>query len=233
MPAPITSVTERLAPRRVIALGLGAVVLILALAGAFLLIALPDADAFDERVTRLFVENADLTSNAQIKLLEIIAQSGGAFADVLASYRLVIFVLLLATTGLLLAALGLLVALAAQARRLDAIERAGIRVNSLALDRETRTVWINDLEFRLTEAAMETLSVLAEARLDGDVMTGASIEAMVSGKDESNCDEGAGVTRVKRLRDALGGQMVAALLIRTVAKKGYALSVDPAAIRIG
>ncbi|PRY92808.1 transcriptional regulator [Hasllibacter halocynthiae] len=232
MPAPTTFAIEGPAPRHVIALGLGAVVLILALAGAFLLIALPDADAFDERVTRLFVENADLTSNTQIKLLEIIAQSGNAFADVLASYRVVIFVLLLATTGLLLAALGLLVALATQARRLDAIERAGIRVNSLALDRETRTVWINDLEFRLTEAAMETLSVLAEARLDGDVMTGATIEAMVTGKDASDCDEGAGVTRIKRLRDALGGQMVAALLIRTVAKKGYALSVDPGAIRI-
>ena len=233
MPAPITFATEGLSPRRIVALGLGAVVAILILAGAFLLLALPDADAFDSRVTRLFVENDDLTSGAEIKLLEIIAQSGTAFADVLASYRLVIFVLLLATTGLLLAALGLLVALAAQARRLAAIERAGITVNSLALDRETRTVWINDLEFQLTEAAMETLAVLAEARLDGDVMTGASIEAMVSGKPEHDCDEGAGVTRIKRLRDALGGQMVAALLIRTVAKKGYALSVDPEAIRIG
>ena len=43
------------------------------------------------RVERLFVEN-DLTGQAEIKLLEILAQSGTAFADTLNSYRMVIFV---------------------------------------------------------------------------------------------------------------------------------------------
>ena len=221
------------APRRVVAIGLGAVVAILVLAGAFLLIALPSPGAFDARVEQLFVENADLTSEAEVKLLEILAQSGTAFADTLASYRLVIFVLLLATTGLLVAALAFLVVLLNQSRSLREIERKGIRINSLVLDRETRTVTINDMEFHLTEAAMETLAVLAEARLDGDLLSGAEIEATITGKNALDCDEGSGVTRVKRLRDALGGQMVAALLVRTVAKKGYALAVEPEAIRIG
>ena len=235
MPVDTTSDTEAAptdAPRRLVALGLGAVVAILALAGAFLLLALPSPGAFDARVERLFIENADLTSATEVKLLEILAQSGTAFADTLASYRMVIFVLLLATTGLLVTSLAFLVILLNQSRSLREIERKGIRINSLVLDRETRTVAINDMEFHLTEAAMETLAVLAEARLDGDLLSGAEIEAMITGKNALECDEGSGVTRIKRLRDALGGQMVAALLVRTVAKKGYALAVEPEAIRL-
>ena len=235
MPVDTTSDTEAAptdAPRRLVALGLGAVVAILALAGAFLLLALPSPGAFDARVERLFIENADLTSATEVKLLEILAQSGTAFADTLASYRMVIFVLLLATTGLLVTSLAFLMILLNQSRSLREIERKGIRINSLVLDRETRTVAINDMEFHLTEAAMETLAVLAEARLDGDLLSGAEIEAMITGKNALECDEGSGVTRIKRLRDALGGQMVAALLVRTVAKKGYALAVEPEAIRL-
>ena len=237
MPVDTTSDTETQigstdAPRHLVLYGLGAVVAILALAGAFLLLALPSPGAFDARVERLFVENADLTSAAEVKLLEILAQSGTAFADTLASYRMVIFVLLLATTGLLVAALAFLVILLNQSRSLREIERKGMRINSLVLDRETRTVTLNDMEFRLTEAAMETMAVLAEARLDGDLLSGAEIEAMITGKNALDCDEGSGVTRIKRLRDALGGQMVAALLVRTVAKKGYALAVEPEAIRL-
>ena len=237
MPVDTTSDTEAAAsrpeaPRHLVLYGLGAVVAILALAGAFLLLALPSPGAFDARVEQLFIENADLTSEAEVKLLEILAQSGTAFADTLASYRMVIFVLLLATTGLLVAALAFLVILLNQSRSLREIERKGIRINSLVLDRETRTVTINDMEFSLTEAAMETMAVLAEARLDGDLLSGAEIEAMITGKNALECDEGSGVTRIKRLRDALGGQMVAALLVRTVAKKGYALAVEPEAIRL-
>ena len=218
--------------RRVVAIGLGALVAILLVAGVVLVVALPDAGAFDARVEQLFVENADLTSLAEIRLLEILAQSGTAFADTLASYRLVIFVLLLSSTALLVTSLAFLVVLLNQSRRLRQMERQGIRVKSLALERETRTVQINDMEFQLTAAAMETLSVLAEARIDGDLLSGAEIEAMITGRDPSDCDEGSGVTRIKRLRDALGGQMVAALLVRTVAKKGYSLSVEPEAISL-
>ena len=218
--------------RRIVAIGLGALVAILLIAGIVLVVALPDAGAFDARVERLFVENADLTSLVEIRLLEILAQSGTAFADTLASYRLVIFVLLLSSTALLVTSLAFLVILLNQSRRLRQMERQGIRVKSLALERETRTVQINDMEFQLTAAAMETLSVLAEARIDGDLLSGAEIEAMITGRDPSECDEGSGVTRIKRLRDALGGQMVAALLVRTVAKKGYSLSVEPEAISL-
>ncbi len=218
--------------RRIVTLGLGALVAVLLIAGIVLIGALPDAGAFDARVERLFMENADLTSQTEIKLLEILAQSGTAFADTLASYRVVIFVLLLSSTALLVTSLAFLVILLTQARRLRQVERQGIRVTSLALERETRTVQINDMEFQLTAAAMETLSVLAEARIDGDLLSGAEIEAMITGRDAADCDEGSGVTRIKRLRDALGGQMVAALLVRTVAKKGYSLSVEPRAISL-
>ncbi|MEJ2020339.1 MAG: hypothetical protein P8X51_19385, partial [Maritimibacter sp.] len=73
---------------------------------------------------------------------------------------------------------------------------------------------------------------LAEARMDEDVLTGAELEAVISGRDASDCEEAAGATRVKRLRDALGNQMIAALLVRTIAKRGYMLAIDKDAIRM-
>jgi DNA-binding winged helix-turn-helix (wHTH) protein len=217
---------------RIVGFGIAAVVLILGLAGAFLLLNLPDANAFNAKVERLFVENADLTSAAEIKLLEILAQSGTAFSEVLVSYRLVIFVLMLFATGLLVASLVFVVTIVILNRRIAAIERQGIQVSSLAINREEKIVMLNDMEFSLTGAAIETLSVLAEARMDGEVLSGAEIEAVISGKDPSDCEEASGATRIKRLRDALGNQMVAELLIKTVARQGYVLAIDQNAIEV-
>ena len=217
---------------RIVTFGIIAVVLILGLAGAFLLLTLPDANAFNERVERIFVENTSLTNPEDIKFLEILAQSGTAFSEVLVSYRLVIFVLMLFATGLLVASLVFVVTIVQLNKRIGDIERQGIQVASLSINREEKLVALNDMEFSLTGAAIETLSVLAEARMDGDVLSGAEIEAMISGKDPSDCEEASGATRIKRLRDALGNQMVAELLIKTVARQGYVLAIDQNAIEV-
>ncbi len=228
-----SSATESLrAGNRVVAFGIVAIVLILLGAAVFLFLSLPDANAFNARVERLFVENNDLTTYADIKLLEILAQSGTAFSEVLASYRMVMFVLLAFSTALLLAALVFLVTIIALNRRISAIQRAGIQVASLLISREGRAVYINDMEFTLTEAALETMAVLAEARMDDEVLTGAQIEAVISGRNEADCDEAAGATRIKRLRDALGNQMVSELLVKTIARRGYVLAVGKDAIRM-
>lgn len=217
---------------RLVTFGIAGIVAVLAITGALLLFTLPDANAFNARVEQLFIENADLTKQAEIKLLEILAGSGTAFSDVLASYRLVIFVLMLFATGLLVAALVFLVMLVALNRRLQQIEASGIQVSSLFLSREENTVYLNNMGFKLTDAAMETLAVLAEARLDDDVLTGAQIEAVISGRDASDCDEAAGATRIKRLRDTLGNQMVSELLVKNIARRGYMLAVDKDVIRM-
>ncbi|WP_413719074.1 winged helix-turn-helix domain-containing protein [Silicimonas sp. MF1-12-2] len=233
MQANTSSASEvRAAGARVVLLGIVAVVLILGAAGAFLFLNLPDANAFNARVEQLFVENTDLTSAAEIKLLEILAQSGTAFSEVLSGYRLVIFVLMLFATGLLVACLVFVVTIILLNRRIGAIERQGIQVSSLKINREENLVTLNDMEFSLTGAAIETLSVLAEARMDGDVLSGAEIEAMISGRKPEDCEEAAGATRIKRLRDALGNQMMAELLIKTVARQGYVLAIDQRAIRV-
>lgn len=233
MRAPTTSPSDSLrAGNRVVAGGIAAIVLILAAAAVFLFLNLPDANAFNTRVERLFVENDGLTTGAEIKLLEILAQSGTAFSEVLASYRMVIFVLLLFATALMVAALVFLVTIVALNRRISAIQRSGIQVSSLLISRESNAVYINDLEFKLTEAAIETLSVLAEARMDDDVMTGAQIEGVISGRDSVDCEEAAGATRVKRLRDALGNQLVSELLVKTIARRGYVLAVGKDVIRM-
>ena len=66
----------------------------------------------------------------------------------------------------------------------------------------SRTSTLGKKSIGLIGAALETLSVLAEARMDDDILTGAQIEAVISGRNEADCDEAAGATRVKRLRDA-------------------------------
>lgn len=222
----------RAAGTRVVQIGIAAIVVILLGAAILLFLNLPDANAFNERVERIFVENDALTSVESIRLLEVLAQSGTSFSEVLTSYRAIIFVLLVFATALLIACLVFLVTIIALNRRMGEIERSGIQVSSLILSREERVVLLNNMEFKLTDAAMETLSVLAEARMDDDVLSGAEIEAMVSGKDAADCDEAAGATRIKRLRDTLGNQMVSELLVKNIARRGYMLAIDKDVIRM-
>ncbi|MEP4195084.1 MAG: hypothetical protein ABJL99_05530 [Aliishimia sp.] len=233
MQDPTTSVSDaRRSGNRIVTIGLSAIVAILLIAAVLLFISLPDANAFTMRVERIFIENDDLTSGAEIKLLEILAQSGTAFSDTLISYRMVIFVLLVFATALLVAALVFLVMLVALNRRMAQIERSGIQVSSLLISREENTVYLNNMGFKLTDAAMETMSVLAEARMDDDVLNGSELEGLISGKDASDCEEAAGATRIKRLRDTLGNQMVSELLVKNIARRGYMLSVSKDVIKV-
>lgn len=233
MPEPTTSAIDmRRSGGRVVGIGITAIVAILAVSALMLFWALPDANAFNERVERLFVENDNLEEQAEVKLLEILAQSGTAFSDTLTSYRIVIFVLLVFATAMLVAALVFLMFLVGFNRRMAQIERVGIQVNSLLISREENTVYLNNLGFKLTDAAMETLSVLAEARMDDDVMSGAEIEGVISGRSTADCEEAAGATRIKRLRDTLGNQIVAELLVKNIARRGYMLAIDKDVIKV-
>jgi DNA-binding winged helix-turn-helix (wHTH) protein len=233
MRAPISFATDAAwRGNRTVVLGIAAIVAILGATAVLLFVNLPDAGAFNARVERIFVENDDLTSPAELRLLEILAQSGTAFSEVLVSYRMVILVLLVFATALLLAALVLLLAIVELNRRMREIRAAGIQVSSLIVSRDERKVYLNDMEFDLTEAAIETLAVLAEARMDDDVLTGAQIEAVISGRNPVDCEEAAGATRIKRLRDALGNALVSEVLIKTIARRGYMLAIDRDAIRM-
>lgn len=233
MPDPTSSATEALrSGNRAVVLGIVAVVAILAVAAVLLFLSLPDANAFNARVERLFVENDTLTTASEIRLLEILAQSGTVFSEVLASYRMVIFVLMVFAAALLIATLVFLLMIVALNRRMGEIQRQGIQVSSLLISRGENAVVLNNMEFKLTQAAIETLAVLAEARMDDEVLSGAEIEAVISGKAAPDCDEAAGAMRIKRLRDALGNQMVSELLVKNIARRGYMLAVDKETIRM-
>ncbi|RMH45156.1 MAG: helix-turn-helix domain-containing protein [Alphaproteobacteria bacterium] len=217
---------------RALVAGISAILLLLLVAAAAVFLRMPDPNVFNERVERIFAENDALTGQAEVRLLEILAQSGTAFAETLATYRVLIFVLLVFSAALLVSAIIFLILFVALNRRMSEIERAGIEIRSLMLSRDANAVYLNNMEFSLTGAAMETLAALAEARLDDEILSGAEIEAIVTGKSVDTCDEAAGATRIKRLRDALGNQIVSQLLIRTVARKGYMLAIEKDVIRI-
>jgi DNA-binding winged helix-turn-helix (wHTH) protein len=219
-------------PWSIALVGSGLIAGLLLIAWVILFINLPDANAFNDRVEQIFIENDALTSPQEVKLLEILAQSGTAFSDVLASYRFIIFVLLVFASALLLSALVFLMTNRGLSQRMSEIERSGIHINSLIVSREERVVYINNMEFDLTESICETLSVLCEARLDDEVITGVELESMITGKDSTDCDEATGATRIKRLRDHLGNQMVSQLLVKNISRKGYMLSIDKDVIRM-
>jgi DNA-binding winged helix-turn-helix (wHTH) protein len=208
------------------------ILLLILVSAVILFLSLPDANVFNDRVERIFTENDALTTTEHIKLLEVLAQSGTAFAGVLASYRLIIFILLVLSSALLLSALYFLFTNYGLSRRLDHIQQFGIHITSLIVSRDERVVYINNMEFELTESIMETLSVLCEARLDDEVMSGAELEAMISGRRAVDCEEAAGATRIKRLRDQLGNQIVSQLLVKNISRKGYMLSIDREVIRM-
>jgi DNA-binding winged helix-turn-helix (wHTH) protein len=232
MPATISSASDaRLTGTRVVQLGILAIVAILVTSAIVLFVNLPDASAFNDAVAEIFVQD-DVRDPQGIRTLEVLAQSGTVFSEVLASYRAIIFVLMVFATALLVACLVFLVTIVTLNRRMGEIERSGIQVSSLVLSREERVVLLNNMEFKLTDAAMETLSVLAEARMDDDILSGAQLEAMVSGRNAVDCDEAAGATRIKRLRDSLGNQMVSELLVKNIERRGYMLAIDKDVIRM-
>ncbi|MBB3994309.1 DNA-binding winged helix-turn-helix (wHTH) protein [Sulfitobacter undariae] len=229
----ITSASDiRRSGGRLVVIGISAVASLLVIGAAVLFWALPDANAFNARVERIFMENDNLTSAAEIKLLEILAQSGTAFSDTLTNYRVLIGVLLIFAAAMLVAAVVFLMLLITFNRRMAQIERTGIQVSSLLISREENKVYLNNLGFKLTDAAMETLAVLAEARMDDDILSGSEIEGVISGRSAADCDEAAGATRIKRLRDTLGNQMVSELLVKNIARRGYMLAIDKDVIKV-
>lgn len=238
--------TARKSSARVLQIGIIAIVAILALAAILLFLNLPSASAFQQQVAEIF-RSSSLTAvdptgdseslvsemNSNVTgLLSILSQSGERFSDVLVSYRIIIFVLIIFATALLIASLVFLITIMRLNQRIREIELAGIQVSSLVISRGERKVYMNNMEFALTGAAIETLAVLAEARMDEDMLTGAEIEAMISGKNAADCDEASGATRIKRLRDALGNQMVSELLIKNIARKGYMLAINKDVIKM-
>jgi DNA-binding winged helix-turn-helix (wHTH) protein len=206
--------------------------LILALTAIFLFANLPDANEFNLKVEQIFLDSNVMPIGNEIRLLEILANSGTAFSEVLSSYRYIIFVLVIFAMALLISTVVFVLLIVALNKRLSEIERTGINIKSVIINRDENLVYINDLEFNLTEALFEAISVLCEARMDDEYLSSASIESIITGKKLSNCEEAAGATRIKRLRDSLGNQIISELLIRNVSGKGYMLSIDKTVIDI-
>ena len=140
-------------------------------------------------------------------------------------YTQIISALLLLCFALLLVALGLLILNLDLRARNREVEARTLSVNNLRLNRAENIVEINDQRIKLTASNFDTLSVLLEARLDEEYLSGASLEAIVSGKPETQCEEAAGAVRIKRLRDQLGNQLISELLLRHVSGRGYRLDV--------
>ena len=213
-------------------IAIGFLFLILVFTAVLLFANLPDANEFNLKVERIFLESDIIPIGNEIRLLEVLANSGTAFSEVLSSYRYIIFTLVIFAMTLLLSTMVFIVLIITLNKKLLYVERAGININSVIINRDKNLVYINDLEFNLTEALFEAIAVLCEARMDDDYLSGVDIESIITGKTITDCEEAAGATRIKRLRDSLGNQIVSELLIRNISGKGYMLSIDKSVIEI-
>ena len=213
-------------------IAIGFLFLILVFTAVLLFANLPDANEFNLKVERIFLESDIIPIGNEIRLLEVLANSGTAFSEVLSSYRYIIFTLVIFAMTLLLSTMVFIVLIITLNKKLLDVERAGININSVIINRDKNLVYINDLEFNLTEALFEAIAVLCEARMDDDYLSGVDIESIITGKTITDCEEAAGATRIKRLRDSLGNQIVSELLIRNISGKGYMLSIDKSVIEI-
>lgn len=107
-------------------------------------------------------------------------------------YRRIIFVPPVFATALLVALPVFFITIIVLNRQVGEIERSGIQVSSLFISREEHKVYLNNMEFAPAPAVIETLAVLAKARMDENFLSGSQIEAVISGRNAPDCDEASG-----------------------------------------
>ena len=83
-------------------IAIGFLFLILVFTAVLLFANLPDANEFNLKVERIFLESDIIPIGNEIRLLEVLANSGTAFSEVLSSYRYIIFTLVIFAMTLLL-----------------------------------------------------------------------------------------------------------------------------------
>ena len=132
---------------------------------AWLLFRLPDPSVFNANVERIFVET-DLSSQADIKLLEVLAASGSLFESSLNLYREIILTLLVLSITLVVTSIGLLLANLSIRQQFNELKTRALNPLSVELLREQNLVRINEDNFTLTKGNIETLALFMEARQD-------------------------------------------------------------------
>lgn len=192
----------------------------------------PDPQVFNNKVENLFVEN-EFTKYTEIKLLEVIAQSGSLFENSVALYSKIIFTLFFVILTAMMICVALIFSNIELRKQFDLLQSSSFNAQSVELLRSENSVQINGDWFQLTSSNIETLGVLLECSLDDEYITGIKLESIISGKNESDCDDNSGAMRIKRLRDNLGGQIIASKFIKHVPTKGYQIIIHKNNIKLG
>ena len=192
----------------------------------------PDPQIFNKKVEGIFIEN-DFTKQTEIKLLEVLAQSGSLFENSVALYSKIIFTLFFVILTVMMICVALIFSNIELRKQFDLLQESSFNAQSIELLRSENSVQINGDWFQLTSSNIETLSVLLECGLDDEYITGAALESILSGKNEIDCDDNAGAMRIKRLRDNLGGQIIASKFIKHVPAKGYQVTSSKDNIKLG
>ncbi|MAI59304.1 MAG: hypothetical protein CML56_10105 [Rhodobacteraceae bacterium] len=206
--------------------------LLTVLAFVVLYFTVPNPQVFNRAIEEIFVTN-DFTQQTDLRLLEVLAQSGSLFEGSLALYSKIIFTLFFVVFTVIVICVALVLNNIEMRKQFKSLQDTSFNARSIELLRSENSVQINGDLIQLTASNIETLGVLMECSLDGEYVSGLQLESIVSGKSEAECDDNSGAMRIKRLRDNLGGQIIATKLIRHVPSKGYQINSPKGTIRLG
>ena len=202
------------------------------LAFGLLYFTVPNPQVFNRAVEEIFLTN-DFTRQTDLRLLEVLAQSGSLFEGSLALYSKIIFTLFFVVFTVIVICVALVLVNIELRKQFVSLHESSFNARSIELLRSENCVQINGDLIQLTASNIETLAVLMECSLDGEYVTGLQLESIISGRLVSECDDNSGAMRIKRLRDNLGGQIMAAKLIRHIPSKGYQINSPKGSIRLG
>lgn len=191
----------------------------------------PNPQVFNREIEEIFVKN-DFARQTDLRLLEVLAQSGSLFERSVELYSKIIFTLVFVVFTVMIICFALVLNNMELRKQFKSLQESSFNARSIELLRSENSVQINGDLIQLTASNIETLAVLMEFSLDGEYVTALQLESIISGKSESECDDNSGAMRIKRLRDNLGGQIIATKLIRHVPSKGYQINSPKSGIRL-
>ena len=109
-------------------------------------------------------------------------------------------------------------------RALDELARTPVLLVATDYDGTLAPIVDNPEDARADREAMVAVEAIADLPQ--------TFAAVISGRSKEACEEAAGATRIKRLRDTLGNQMISELLVKNIARRGYMLAIDKDVIRV-
>ena len=120
----------------------------------------PDPQIFNKKVEGIFIEN-DFTKQTEIKLLEVLAQSGSLFENSVVLYSKIIFTLFFVILTVMMICVALIFSNIELRKQFDLLQESSFNAQSIELLRSENSVQINGDWFQSVSYTHLTLPTIA------------------------------------------------------------------------